>query len=194
MNLTKNYLTAKFVWNLKSCMKTTSENGVERYICLLDVVDMERMKCYRYFTSLISSRRKSGFWEKTNLTFIPASDNPPDLQEFFYRLFESVKNTEPYQFGVEEMEERLSNFSLHCFSFQCLRAVLTLFYDYYAFEKSVLNRCKCGKILSNMCNCLHLFASTIRSFYFVEMENEKLDGVIYEYIDPEFINKAILFM
>ena len=70
----------------------------------------------------------------------------------------------------------------------------TLFYDYYAFEKSVLNRCKCGKILSNMCNCLHLFASTIRSFYFVEMENEKIDGVIYEYIDPEFINKAILFM
>ena len=78
--LSKNYLSARFFWNLKSCMKTTSENGVERYICLLDVVDMRNMKCYRYFTSLTPTRRKNGAWEKTNLTFISASENSPDLQ------------------------------------------------------------------------------------------------------------------
>ena len=58
----------------------------------------------------------------------------------------------------------------------------------------MFNACKCGKFLSGMCDCLHLFASSIRSFYFVEMENKKLDGVIYEYIDSEFINKAIELM
>ena len=193
--VTKNYLTANFFWRVKSCMKTTSVAGVERYICLLNIVDLENMKCYRYFTSLVPSRRKNNVWEKTSLTFIPASNNPPNLQEVFYRLFESVKNIEPYQFSVEEMDDRVSNFPLHCFTYQCLRAMLVLFYDYYSFEKLVLNACKCGMVLSSMCTCLHLFASTIRSFYFVEMENEKLDnGVTYEEIDHEFINKAVMFM
>ena len=192
--LSKNHLIARFFWNLKSSMKTTSVNGVERYICLFDVVDMGNMKCYRYFTSLVSTRRKAGVWEKTNLTFISASENSPVLQEFFYQLFESVKNTELYQFSEEEMNERLSIFPQHCFTLECLRVLFTLFYDYYSFEKAVFNACKCGKFLSGMCDCLHLFASSIRSFYFVEMENKKLDGVIYEYIDSEFINKAIDLM
>ena len=51
--ITKNYLTANFFWRVKSCMKTTSVAGVERYICLLNIVDLENMKCYRYFTSLV---------------------------------------------------------------------------------------------------------------------------------------------
>ena len=192
--LSKNHLIARFFWNLKSSMKTTSVNGVERYICLFDVVDMGNMKCYRYFTSLVSTRRKAGVWEKTNLTFISTSENSPVLQEFFYQLFESVKNTELYQFSEEEMNERLSIFPQHCSTLECLRVLFTLFYDYYSFEKAVFNACKCGKFLSGMCDCLHLFASSIRSFYFVEMENKKLDGVIYEYIDSEFINKAIELM
>ena len=192
--LSTNYLTAKFFWNLKSCMKTTSVNGVERYICLFDVVDMNEMKCYRYFSSLVCTRRKDDVWEKTNLTFISASENSPNLQEFFFRLLESVKNTEFYYFSVEEMNERVSIFPLHCFKFECLRVLFILFYDYYTFEKAVFDACKCGKILSGMCNCLHLFPCTIRSFYFVEMENKKLEGVIYEYIDSEFMNKAKKFM
>ena len=192
--VSENLLTAKFFWSLKSCMKTTSVNGVERYICLFDVVNMENMKCYRFFSSLIPTRRKDCVWEKTSLTFIPASEKPPDLQDFFYRLFESVKNTEFYSFSKEEMNGYLSIFPQHCFTYECLRTILILFYDYFTFEKAVFKACKCGGFLTSTCYCLHLFASTLRSFYFVETLNKKLVGVIYEYIDSEFINKATKYM
>ena len=190
-----NHLTAQFYWNLKSCMKTTSKNGVERYVCLFDVVDITKMVCYRYFTSLISTRRKDNVWEKTSLVFIPACENSPDLKVFFYQLFESVRNIEPkYQFSEDVMNEYISIFPLHCFTPECLRTIFILFYDYYLFEKLVINNCRCGNFLLNKCDCLHLFASTIRSFYFVEVENNKLIDVIYEYIDSEFINNAVKYM
>ena len=194
LSVSKNHLTARFFWNLKSCMKTTSVNGVERYICLFDIVDMSKMKCFRYFTSLISTRRKDNVWEKTKLVFIPASENSIDLKDFFYQLLESVRNIEPYQFSEEVMNEYISIFPQHCFTNECLRTLFILFYDYYLFEKLVINNCRCGKFLLNKCNCLRLFASTIRSFYFVEVENNKLIGVIYSYIDPEFINNAVKYM
>ena len=92
------------------------------------------------------------------------------------------------------MDECISIFPLHCFTYECLRTLFILFYDFYLFEKLVINNCSCGKILLNKCNCLRLFASTIRSFYFVEVENNKLIGVIYEYIDSEFINNAVKYM
>ena len=79
----KNRLTAKFYWNLKSCVKTTL-NGVEKYICLFDVIEMRSMKCFQYFTSLIPTRLEDGVWGKTKLIFIPMSENSPDLQEFFF--------------------------------------------------------------------------------------------------------------
>ena len=190
-----NHLTAQFYWNLKSCMKTTSKNGVERYVCLFDVVDIPKMVCYRYFTSLISTRRKDNVWEKTSLVFIPACENSPDLKVFFYQLLESVRNIDPkYQFTEDVMNEYISIFPLHCFTSECLRTIFILFYDYYSFEKLVINNCRCGNFLLNKCDCLHLFASTIRSFYFVEVENNKLIDVIYEYIDSEFINNAVKYM
>ena len=192
--LSVNSVQARFFWNLKSCIKTTSVNGVERYICLFDVVDMTNMLCYRYFTSLISTRRKDNVWEKTKLVFIPASENSLDLEDFFYKLLENVRNIEPYQFSKEILNECISIFPAHCFTFECLRAMFILFYDFYLFEKLVTNNCSCGDFLLNKCNCLHLFATTIRSFYFVEMTNSKLIGVNYVYIDSDFIDNAIKYM
>ena len=193
--LSGNNGTGRFFWNLKSCMKTTSINGVERYVCLFDVVDMLNMKCYRYFTSLISTRRKDNVWEKTNLVFIPACEDSVDLKDFFFQLVERARNIEPpYEFSKEVMDECISIFPLHCFTYECLRTLFILFYDFYLFEKLVINNCLCGKILLNKCNCLCLFPSTIRSFYFVEVEHDKLVGVIYQYIDSEFINNAVKYM
>ena len=103
--LTKNYLTASFLWRLKSSISTTTVYGVERYVCLFDVIDLQNMICYQYFAYLTPSRRKNNVWEKTRLVFIPVSNNPPDLQGFFYQLFESVKNTQLYRYTEEEMDE-----------------------------------------------------------------------------------------
>ena len=135
--LTKNYLTASFLWRLKSSISTTTVYGVERYVCLFDVIDLQNMICYQYFAYLTPSRRKNNVWEKTRLVFIPVSNNPPDLQGFFYQLFESVKNTQLYQYAKEEMDERISGFPQFCFTYDCLRTLLTLFYDYYSFESMV---------------------------------------------------------
>ena len=41
--LTKNYLTASFLWRSKSLISTTTVYGVERYLCLFDVIDLQNM-------------------------------------------------------------------------------------------------------------------------------------------------------
>ena len=87
-----------------------------------------------------------------------------------------MRNTELYNFSMEEMNGKLYHPS-HCFTYECLRTLFTLFYDYYFFERTLSNSCKCGKFLSGMCNCLHLLPTAIRSFYFVE--TDKIDDVIY---------------
>ena len=93
----------------------------------------------------------------------------------------AIKIFDIYDHGLRQ---RISGFPQFCFTYGCLRTLLTLFYDYYSFESMVLNACKCGMILSNTCTCLHLFPSSIRSFYFVKLENNKLDvGVVYEKVN-----------
>ena len=81
---TKNYLTATFLWTLKCSTKITDDD-IEKYLILFDVVDLQNMKCFQYFASSIPSRRKDGFGEKTRLDFIPVSKDAPDLHNYFTR-------------------------------------------------------------------------------------------------------------
>ena len=165
---------------LKTSTKLTSLCGIEKYICLFDVVDLQSMKCYQYFAYMTSSRRKNGIWEKTKLDFIPVSNNAPDLQKFFYKFSKNMKNSTLYYGSKEEVDRRITDFPQFCFTYECLNMLLTLFYDFYSFEITMLNACKCGKFLSNACIYTHLTPYSLRSFYFVEVNNSPINGVVYE--------------
>ena len=55
-----------------------------------------------------------------------------------------------------------------------LRAVLTLIYDYYTFKSALYTKCICKKNFFPKCNYLHLFPTSLHSFYFVEIKNDKI--------------------
>ena len=55
----------------------------------------------------------------------------------------------------------------------------------------ILNTCKCRKIFLNKCDCLNLFPTSLRSFYFIKVSNVKIKGIEYEKVNPDFIDNAI---
>ena len=100
-----------------------------------------------------------------------------------------MEDTEYYAFDVKKMYEISSDFPNHCFTHECLRAVLTLIYDYYTFKSAVYKECRCQKKIFNRCNCLNNFPTSLRSFYFVEIKNEK--GILYEKTNSNFIENVM---
>ena len=83
---------------------------------------------------------------------------------------------EYYVFDVKKINRISSDFPNHAFTHECLRAVLTLIYDYYTFKSAVYGKCRCKKKFFNKCNCLHIFPTSLRSFYFVEKKMVKKKG------------------
>lgn len=166
MQQEKNFLTAQYYWKIKSSVVAT-QNCIEKYICILNTNDTKNKEEFWYIISLVPARYEEGIWHKTEMLFIPFAEHSPNLQETFFCLLDSVRNIEPYNFSLEFMETKLV-YPLHCFSFDCLTVLFTLFYDYYFFEKSLAKLCKCGKFLSSLCVCHQLIPSALRSFYFVE--------------------------
>ena len=126
-SLCNNYLTAKFLWVLNTTVSSSSLFGVERYIYLFDIVNLQTMKCRQFFSYLDPSSQKDGVWEKTKLLFIPCNAvlSSRDIG-FFFQLLEGIENTEYYLFSVEKTNEIISDFSQHCFTLECLRAIFML--------------------------------------------------------------------
>ena len=86
------------------------------------------MKCYRYFAISAASRHKqNGYWGKTFLDFAAVSKDPPYFQNFFHTLFENMSDGELYYGSKEEMDSRINRFPQHCFTYECLNTILTIF-------------------------------------------------------------------
>ena len=147
---TKNYFTASFLWSLKNSA-TTAIDDVENYLAVFDVIDVQKMKCSRYFAISAPSRRKqNGDCGKTCLDFAAVSKDAPYFQNFFHTLFENMSDGELYYGSKEEMDSRINRFPQHCFTYECLNTILTMFYDFYSFETMMVNACVCNRFLLNV--------------------------------------------
>ena len=59
----------------------------------------------------------------------------------------------------------------------------------------MVNACKCGRLLLNECTCIHSMPNAIRCFYFVDVNNNNTEGVVYEKMDLQrFVGQIKLFM
>ena len=76
---------------------------------MFDVIDLQKMKCYRYFAITAPSRRKqNGDWGKTCLDFAAVSKDAPYFQNFVHTLFENMRDDELYYGSKEEMDSRIN--------------------------------------------------------------------------------------
>ena len=77
------------------------------------------------------------------------------------------------------------------FTSECLSLFFTMISDYFVFKFNLLKKCTCKDIRFDYCVCSSNYVTTLRSFKFETIENDKLLAVNYEQTRKEKLDDII---
>ena len=199
-SLLNNKPTIKFLWLVNKCFSFFDPlSGVEKYVAVIDIFGEEQMKVRQFILFMTPSLKKNGQRTLSRIFFCPTSceakfevNGNGEEHSCFSRIIEKLEeDPNSYLFTREKMNEILKDEDAHCFTYEYLRVIFIMVYDYHVFKNSIIQKCVCGDIILSCCICLENYVKTLRSFYFEYIKNNKVVEVAYEKTPLSFVEYII---